>query len=573
MLEDLSLITLFKKCKPPYFILSLGVFLNIINSACSLIFPLLIKDQVEKISTEGISYNYITIIIILFVIEIVSLSFSIYFLLKTGNKVVFNLRKKIIKKLFNLNVKFYEKNKPGELVSRVTNDTSATASLLSSEISEFLSGILSIIGALIILFILDGPLTLVLITAVPLTFIIVVPISKLLYRVSLEQQERIAAFAGSLTERISEIRLIKANNTEEKEIDGLIKNISGLYNNGLKRAKIEAIFSPLLLGLISLIIIGIIGYGAYRVTMGYLSAGDLIAFILYLFQVITPIGSLSRFISNIQSASGASERLFDILAEKEDLEKFDKGNNSQPELGLLKIKNLYFSYGAEPLLQNISVDIKPNTLTAIVGPSGSGKTTLFYILERFYNIDKGEITLNDIPYQEFDLKKWRELFSYVSQDTPILAGTIRSNILYGVNREVSESELITVSKMANCYDFICDMPESFDTYIGERGVNLSGGQKQRIAIARAFLRDTPFLLLDEITASLDSSSENMIHKSLRKLMNGRTTIAIAHRISTIKHADQIIVIDKGKVSGIGNHSSLTIKNKLYKSLVDFQHIS
>lgn len=155
----------------------------------------------------------------------------------------------------------------------------------------------------------------------------------------------------------------------------------------------------------------------------------------------------------------------------------------------------------------------------------------------------------------------------------MLAGTIRNNILYGVNREVSESELITVSKMANCYDFICDMPESFDTYIGERGVNLSDGQKQRIAIARAFLRDTPFLLLDEITASLDSSSENMIQNSLRKLMNGRTTIAIAHRISTIRHADQIIVIDKGKISGIGTHSSLTIKNKLYKSLVDFQHIT
>ncbi|WP_140388463.1 ABC transporter ATP-binding protein, partial [Bacillus cytotoxicus] len=393
-------------------------------------------------------------------------------------------------------------------------------------------------------------------------------ISRKIYKVSYEQQEKMSHFTALLSQVLSEIRLIKSYSTEKYEFERGKRKIEELYKNGMKRAKVESILIPLMTVAITIIIVAIVGFGSYRVSKGYISSGELLAFILYLFQIVAPVGTMSRFITSVQSTKGATERIFDILNEKEEKEKLAFLN--EPSFGILEFKDISFGYNEKTVLKNISFQVIPNTVTAIVGPSGVGKTTLFYLIERFYNPTQGEIFLDGKSQLSIELEKWRSMFSYVSQDCPILVGTVRENILYGIQREVSEEEIIKVSKLANCHDFITELSNGYDTKLGERGINLSGGQKQRIAIARALLRNAPFLLLDEATASLDTKSENMIKEAMDKLIYGKTTIVIAHRISTIQNADQIIVLDQNGISGVGTHEQLLKENELYCVLASQQ---
>lgn len=562
-----SLKKIWHHTNPPKVRLAIGIILSLLNTSCSLIIPLILKNQVEQLS-RSFSVSLLLPLVFLLIIEFITMSVSVYLLASVGQKVVRNLRVKLWEKLLKLKINFYNKNESGEIVSRLTNDTSVTMNLLSSEIAELLSGALSVFGSIVILFILDVPMTSVLLSSIPIILFIILPISKRIYNVSFAQQEKVSKFSGLISKIISEMRLVKAYNAEEKELKRGIKYIDELYINGLRRARIEAILIPSLGTVISLTIVVIIGYGAYRVNQGYLTSGELLAFIMYLIQIVVPVGTIGTFITNVQSASGATKRIFDIMGQEE--EAVQSGEDVSPNTGYLTIQDLHFKYTDQLILKNVSFEIKPNTTTAVVGPSGVGKSTLFYLIERFYEPTSGTVKYNGIDYLDINLKAWRTLFSYVSQDSTIISGTIRDNIIYGMDESVDEERIIKASIMANCHEFISDFPNAYDTEVGERGVNLSGGQKQRIAIARAFLRNSPFLLLDEATANLDSKSENAIKEAIDVLSRGRTTIVIAHRISTIQNADQIIVLENGEVSGIGKHKDLIKNNKMYEVLTSTQ---
>jgi ATP-binding cassette subfamily B protein AbcA/BmrA len=315
----------------------------------------------------------------------------------------------------------------------------------------------------------------------------------------------------------------------------------------------------------------VIGYGGSQVASGALTAGDLVAFILYIFQVIMPVAMISQAITQLQKARGATESIVRLLAAPE--EKSAEGLALERVDESIRFEGLSFSYEpGKEVLRNLSFDLEPGSVTAIVGPSGGGKTTIFSLLERFYAPDSGSILLGNRPIGDYSLASWRGAIGYVSQDSPLMAGTIRDNLCYGVGSSIAEddSRIKEAARAAYADEFIEGLPKGYDTEVGDRGVKLSGGQRQRIAIARALLRNPSILMLDEATSSLDSSSEEWVQKALENLMRGRTTLVIAHRLSTVLDADRILFIEGGELTGSGSHEELLATHELYRSFAEHQ---
>jgi ATP-binding cassette, subfamily B, bacterial AbcA/BmrA len=552
---------------PPIGIFILALLLSLTGTAASLTIPLFMKDIMDSFA-KSFDFSMLIPLGFLFVIQMAASAVSLFLLSKIGQTIVRNLRTKAWRKLLHLPIPYYDQNRSGEMISRITNDTTVVMSLLSTEIIEVITGLITILGAVVILFTLDVPMTLVLLISVPIILLIMVPIGRKLYKISVNQQKKMSQLTAFLSQMLMEIRLIKAYTTEESEFSTGKKEIDSLYSFGIQKAKIESVLMPLISMVMTGIMVVIVGFGAYRVSTGYISAGGLVAFVLYLFQIVTPMGSIGRFMTSIQSAKGATERLMQILDEPE--EKYESGK-PKPDGDTLSFHQVSFGYGQDkPVLSDISFTAQPGTVTAFVGPSGAGKTTIFSLIERFYKPDSGIISLGGKPADDIRLQEWRRLFSYVSQESPILAGTIRENITYGMDGSVSEEEMIRAAELANARSFIEELPQQYDTQVGERGITLSGGQRQRIAIARALLRNPQFLLLDEATASLDSESERIVQEALDTLLEGRTSFVIAHRLSTVVHADQILVVQDGRITGTGTHQELMDSHPFYRKLVEQQ---
>ncbi len=551
---------------PPAGQLILALVLSIFQTGASLAIPLLVKNVIDSLPEE-VPLATGGFVLLLFGLQVLSSALSLFLLTRAGEKIIRRLRDRLWEKLLFLPVKYYDEHESGKMISRVTNDTTAVMNLLSSEIVQFATSVITVIVSVFILFSLDVPMTAVMLSAVPLMLLIVIPIGRRIYKISYGKQEKMSELTGFLTGMLAEIRLIKAYNTEAKEMERGKGTFLSLYDYGVAKAKIESILQPLMGTLMMAIFIGVVGFGAYRVSQGSITSGELVAFILYLFQIIVPFSTMSRFITSFQDAKGAGERLFQIL--HEDIEpELDVQHEPKPDR--LVFENVSFGYEDHQVLKDVSFTAERGTLTAFVGPSGAGKTTIFALMERFYEPDKGEMKLGDIPHDQFNLSQWRRFFGYVPQESPLLAGTIKENILYGVGHDVSDGEMMEAAKKANAHEFIAGLPNQYMTEVGERGHKLSGGQRQRIAIARAFLRNPAFLLLDEATSSLDSESERMIQEALHELLKGRTAFVIAHRLSTVIDADQIVVLQDGRVTGTGTHAELMENHAFYQLLVQQQ---
>lgn len=543
-----------------------GLFLSLLSTATTLSLPLIIKNIISDFNTIT-NTNLIIIAVILILLNVICSFFAFYTLSKVGEIIVKEIRSKLWHKSLNLPISYFDKNEPSDLVSRIVNDTTLVSEVLSNKLVELITSILTVLIGITFLFILDSKLVLILIIIIPLTLFIIIPLGNKIFSLSYEEQEEYSNLTNFLSQKLNEIRLIKSFNTQNKEFNIGINSFNKLMNFGLKQSRVKAIINPLL-GLVAMIVFtGVIILGIWRMKTGSLTNGEFIAFILYLFQIITPFIQMNEFVTDFQQANGASDRIFKILEEKEEKEERSKIKKYPKNLDLV-FKNVDFSYdGSNTILKNISFEIKENSYVAIVGTSGSGKSTVFSLIERFYDPTNGTISIGGINKDEINIKEWRSLFSYVPQNNPIFSGSIFDNITYGINREIDIKEVIEAAKKANIHNFILSTPNGYNTKLNTQGTNISGGQKQRIAIARAFLKDSPYLLLDEATSSLDSDSETIITQSLTELIKEKTTIVIAHRLSTVINANKIIVINDGNVVNIGNHYELLEKSDFYKKMI------
>lgn len=569
---DLSrFISLVKSAKPSIWMISLGIFGSLLATGMSLALPIFAKDFIDDFSVDSINRNVILLIISLFVFRVIFGAFSNYLLSKAGQQVVARLREQIWNKLIRMPVAYFDKNKSGELVSRIINDTSIVQQVITSYLANLVSGIITIIGVSFILFVMNWQMTLLMLVGLPLIFIIVFQLGKRISKVARATQDEIASFSGKIQQILSEIRLMKISTAEDIEEDRAEKGIDKLYKLGLKEAKIVSIIGPIMSVIVMFLLLTVFGYGGLQVANGKMTIGSLIAFLLFLFQLLQPIMSFTQLFTQFQRAAGATDRISEILDLEEEL------NQKGPEFDILNLplefRNVSFSYiEGERILKDISFKARPGETVAFAGPSGGGKTTIFSLIEQFYRPDRGEILIADQSIQKIAKEVWRNQIAYVSQENAMLSGSIRDNLTYGLEnaRDLSDQRIWEALEMAYADKFVKNLPDQLATEIGERGMNLSGGQRQRINIARAFLRDPKLLMLDEATASLDSQSEGVVQEALEGLMYGRTTLVIAHRLSTIVNADQILFIEDGRITARGKHEELIENHALYKVFADQQ---
>ncbi|KNF09402.1 ABC-type multidrug transport system, ATPase and permease component [Gottschalkia purinilytica] len=561
-------IQLMKETNPSKLTLIVALCMSVITTGIGFTVPLFTKKLVDGFSLDALNHLQIIMLVVAFVLQAIASGLSIYLLNRIGHNVVANLRDMLWKKIIHLPIHYYDKYETGETLSRVINDTAVVKELITEYLANCLAGVISIIGSVIILLFLDWKMTLVMLIAIPLSMVVLTLLGKKMFNISKGMQEETARFTSVLNQVLPEIRLVKASNAEEIEYDRGKTGITNIFKFGLKEAKVQALITPMISFILMIILVAIVGYGGVRVSSGALTAGDMVAFILYLIQIIMPMAQLTVFFTQLQKAMGATERITTVL--EHEVEDLHVGKKLKEINETITVENVDFAYEEEKVLSNMNFTIEHGKVTAIVGPSGGGKTTMFSLLERYYKPTNGVIKLGNTPIDEFTLESWRSNMGYVAQESTLIYGTIRDNICYGIDKDVSDEELERVTKMAYAYNFISEFPNKFDTEVGERGIKLSGGQRQRIAIARALLRDPQILMLDEATSSLDSKSEIYVQKALDNLMKGRTTLVIAHRLSTVIDSDKILFVEKGHITGSGTHEELFKTHDMYREFATQQ---
>ncbi|MFC3418637.1 ABC transporter ATP-binding protein [Salinicoccus hispanicus] len=548
-----------------------GIFLTLIGTIGSLIVPLLTQSFIDGYDSELFSNGLIALIIVVFVLSAALDGVAYYILARIGQTIILRLRERVWEKFLKLPIRYFDQTKSGESVSRVVNDTAIIKDLITSHFPQLISGIISVIGAVVILFVLDWRMSMIMFIAVPVSIVIILPLGRKMSRISRALQDETAAFTGVIQETLSEMRLVKSFNGEAFERNKGQRGIRSLYGYGMKEATINAFLSPIMSTVMMFVIILIIAYGGVRVAEGTLSMGTMVAFLLYLFQIIMPMTMFAMFFTEYNKALGATERIIGIL-DKEEEDEDESVSGEVIDFNTLTFEDVAFGYEpSKEILHRISLTASNGQKVAFVGPSGSGKSTIFALIERYYDIDAGSIAVDGTDIRNIPLSTLRRQIGYVAQESAIISGTIRDNITYGLGEdEYTDADVDLAVRRSYSHEFIEMLDQGLDTEVGERGIKLSGGQRQRIGIARAFLKDPKLLMLDEATASLDSRSEKFVQEALDDLMQGRTVLVIAHRLSTIINSDRIFFLDNGHITGEGTHHELMENHAMYRIFTEQQ---
>jgi ATP-binding cassette subfamily B protein len=488
-----------------------------------------------------------------------------------GWGVVADVRRHIFTHLQRLSLRFYEDKQTGQLMSRVVNDTDLFEQLISHAVPDVFVNVLMLIGVSIVLFTINWQLLLLSMIPIPFVIISLRIFAKRVRPAFRERQKELGDLNAVLNDNITGIREIKAFTREDMALTRVSRGIEKYRISLLSALKLMATFQPFVDFTSSLGMLIVIFFGGRLALQGTLPVADLVAFFLYLDLFYQPIRGLSGSWEAIQGALAGADRVADLLEEEPEMQTNPEAINlSQRAKGAISFNNVCFQYTAGiPVLEDINLEIPTQSVVALVGPTGVGKSTLVSLIPRFYDVLDGEITLDGQDLREITLESLRQQISIVLQDVFLFHGTVRENILFG-RPDASEQEMIYAAKVANAHDFIMQLSNGYDTLIGERGVKLSGGQKQRLSIARAVLKDAPVLILDEATSSVDTETELLIQQALERLMQGKTTIIIAHRLSTVRNADLIVVLEGNRIVESGSHSDLLAKQGLYWRLYSVQ---
>jgi ATP-binding cassette subfamily B protein len=549
-----------------------------LSSAATLAIPYGFKRVIDRgfgsgnAAPEAVATAFHYLLMIVLVLAL-STACRYYFVTWLGERTVADLRLAVQRNLLGLAPRFFEENRPSEIASRLTADTAILEQVIGSSFSIALRNIATGSGGIVYLFALSPKLAAMLVVGIPFVFGPIIIFGRRVRTLSRSSQDRIADIGSNVSETLGAMKVVQAFGQEAREQSRFAAVVEHAFTVAKRRVAMRALMTFTVMALIFSAIVLIMWEGASDVASGRMSGGSIAAFVFTGVLVATAFGALSEVYGDLLRGSGAAGRIAELLRAYPEIEAPPRPTAlPQPALGSLTFEDVSFRYPTRPddkALHALTLEIRPGETVAVVGPSGAGKSTLFQLALRFYDPQEGRVLLDGVHLRDADPAAVRARFALVPQDTVIFAADARDNLRYG-RWDATEEEIVAAAKAANAHEFIAELPDKYETFLGEGGARLSGGQRQRIAIARALLRDSPLLLLDEATSALDAHSEQLVQQALERLMKSRTTIVIAHRLATVRSADRIIVMDKGRIVESGDHATLADAGGLYASLARLQ---
>lgn len=565
---------LFTYLRPYRSRMAVAILSLVLGTALGLLFPWIMQNLVDAVLSQGnlAELDRITGLLLgAFLLRSIFYYFQGISLSFVGERIVADLRSELYAQLHRLSLRFFAERRVGELISRLASDVTMVRTALTNNVATVLSQALTFIGSLILMLVLNWRLTLFILVLAPLVAASAAIFGARMRRLSTAIQDQLANSSALAEEALNGVRVVKAFEREPFEVKRYVYQVEQTFRAAMRMAVIRSAFGPLISFMAFASLAGILWFGGREVLAGRITAGALIAFLVYGANIGASVGAFTSLYTQLQEAAGASRRIFELLDENPDIDDLPGSKPMESVEGRIRFSKISFAYEkiAGHVLHQIDLEIQPGEVLALVGPSGAGKSTLFNLIPRFYDPLEGMVSLDGINLKDISLSSLRSHIGLVPQETQLFSGTIRENLRYG-RLDATDMELERAAQSANAEEFILRLPQGYETQVGERGVKLSGGERQRIAIARAILKNPRILLLDEATSSLDSESEGLVQDALEKLMKNRTTVIIAHRLSTVQNAHRIAVLDQGKLVELGSHKQLIEYDGLYARLYRLQ---